>query len=134
MRHLVKVVSAIIALGAGGTVIAAAPAHAQVVPRDPCRLGSGSICTEWTVGKSHTITWNSEPVSTPGLLGVKCVDIPAPAPGAVAIAVDNETGAVAQPAMGNCTLPLPLLGDEVLPRTEQQLLIPDSGMPMLLFW
>jgi hypothetical protein len=133
MRHLVRVVSAIIALGAGGTVIAAAPAHAQVIPRDPCRVGSGFVCTEWTVGKNHTITWNSEQVSTPGLLDVKCVDIPAPAPGAVAIAVDNETGAIAQPAAGSCPLPVPLLGDEVLPRTEQQLLIPDSGYPLIMF-
>jgi hypothetical protein len=132
MRHLVRVLSAIIALGAGGTVIAAAPAHAQVVPRDPCQPGSGSICTEWTVGKNHTITWSSEPVGTTSVF-LKCIDIPAPAPGAVAIAVDNESGAVAQPATGSCPLPVPLLGDAVLPRTEQRLLIPDSGYPLILF-
>ena len=133
MRHVAQIASAIIALGAGATVIGAGPARAQVTSSDPCQGTSGYLCTEWKL-PAGSMTWDRQPVSTSGVLGAECIDIPAPAPGAVAIAMDNETGAVAQAAIGSCALPVPLPGDEVVSRTVQELLIPDSGMPVLMFW
>jgi hypothetical protein len=136
MRHHIYAASATIILGAGLTVLAAGPARAQASPSDPCRAASGDICTEWIQAGtgSYTITWNTESASTTGAIGAECIDIPAPAPGAVAIAVDNQTSGFAQLAAGSCQLPLPLGGDEILPRTEERLPVPDTGMPVILLW